>query len=148
MSVRQIGSFLGGAAKGFVGAAEAGNTLQKTKMLQEADSANKKYYEGLAGILDDYQNGRGIWAADQPTAPAAPLETPPPASMAPDAAGPPESIGGGSADTLMQRSLAQQQPASPLARGMAQPAVPGDPVTAQLATPGKRRLPFLQFLGG
>lgn len=150
MSVRQIGAFLGGATVGFNQGAKAGQTLQATKSAMDADANSKKYYEGLANILDDYQNGRGIWAADQPTAQAAPLETPPPASMAPDAAGPPESIGGGSADALMQRSLAQQQPATALARTAAQPApptVPGDAATAA-AAPGKRRLPFLQFLGG
>lgn len=155
MSVRKIGAFMGGASQGLSRGVGIAGQAQQQKIIGEADEANKKYYEGLATILDDYQNGRGPWAADQPTPPAAPLQTPPPPSMAPDAAGPPATIGGGDANTLMQRSLTQQQPAAPMAQAAVQaaPQVPGEALANGYAGPARvaqtpRRLPFFQFLGG
>ena len=148
MNTRGLGAFSAGLAGGIGLGTKIRGDLQAQRLAENKDMREAKYYEGIAAIFDDFLKGRGTWAADQPTAPAAPLETPPPASMAPDAAGPPESIGGGTADALMQRSLAQQQPASALARPAAQPTVPGDAMTSAAAVPGARRLPFLRFLGG
>ena len=148
MNIRGLGAFSAGLAGGIGSGVKTRGDLLEQRLAENKDKRDEKYYEGIAAIFDEFLQGRGRWAADQPTTRAAPLETPPPASMAPDAAGPPESIGGGSADALMQRSLAQQQPASALARNVAQPTVPGDALTVAAAGPSKRRLPFLQFLGG
>lgn len=141
MSVRKIGAFAGGVAQGFSGGKGG---LAAGAAIQQNEEATK-YYQGLADIMEDFKQGRGAFARDGSgqEAPAPVKLAPASASVRPDAFGPPESFGGGSADALARRSLDNtQQPATPLATSMSQPAAPTAPLSAQ-----RRRLPFADFIG-
>lgn len=145
MSIRNIGAFASGAMMG----AQQGLNMRGQYMGQEHQAEEWKnqseYYKALSGMIEDFRNGRGPWAAEAPTrANPAVSSNMTGNNPAPDAYGPPASMGGGSAADLMQRGLGAQQPASAFAKSAAQ----------GYATPpmfpekqGWRSLPFAEFAG-